>query len=111
MNELFCKRLLSFLDRNLDNVDLNAELVSKALRLSKSTLNRRLKALGNPTINVFIKAYRLKKSMNILSAGYKVRDVTRKVGFKNPSYFTQCFKAHYHQTPTVFARNSLLTQN
>jgi len=111
VNDLLYARLKDFLDRNLNKVDLHAEAVAKALLISKSTLNRKLRALGKPAINEFIKEYRLQKAAVILSAGYKVCEVSNKVGFKNPSYFTQCFKAHYHKTPALFAKTARLIQN
>lgn len=111
INDFFYVSLRAFLDRNLKQADLHAEMVARALSISKSTLNRKLKELGKPTINEFIKEYRLQKSIRILSAGYKVREVSKQVGFKRPSYFTQCFKAYYHKTPTAFARTCQLTQN
>lgn len=111
INDQFYKRLQAFLDRNLDKSDLHAESVARALLISKSTLNRKLREMGHPAINEFIKTYRLKKAIIILVAGYKVREVSHQVGFRSPSYFTQCFKAHYHKTPAAFVKTVKLTQN
>lgn len=104
INDLFSKRLQVFLDANLANIDLHAEMVAKELEISKSTLNRKLKELGKPSINDLIKECRLQQSIKVLSAGYTVRETSKRVGFKNPSYFTQCFKMHYHSTPAWFAK-------
>lgn len=111
INDLFYASLRTFLDRNLKQADLHAEMVASALFISKSTLNRKLKELGKPSINELIKAYRLQMATRILSAGYKVSEVSKQVGFKSPSYFTQCFKARYHKTPAEFAKGRQLTQN
>ncbi len=104
INDLFYKRLQGFLDANLANSDLHAELVAKKLEISKSTLNRKLKELGKPSINDLIKECRLQHSIKVLSAGYTVGETSKRVGFKNPSYFTQCFKMHYNTTPAWFAK-------
>lgn len=104
INDLFFARLQSIIDFNIDNVHLNADTIASAMGISKSTLNRKLKELGEPPINEFIRQYRLQKSLVILSAGYSVRETSERVGFKSPSYFTQCFKTRYQTTPVGFAK-------
>lgn len=104
VNDLFFVSLQSIIDFNLDNVHLPATTIASALGISKSTLNRKLKELGEPPIKEFIRESRLQKSLAILSAGYTVRETSKRVGFKSPSYFTQCFKAYYHETPVGFAK-------
>ena len=105
VNAFFYEKLQEVIYQNLHNNDLYAETVAKALLISKSTLNRKLKELGKPSINEFIKEFRLQKSIDILSAGYKVSEVSALVGFKSPSYFTHCFKAQYHRTPARFVKS------
>ena len=106
INDLFYKRLQTFLEANLANSDLHAEMVAMELEISKSTLNRKLKELGKPPINDLIKECRLQHSVKVLSAGYTVQETSKRVGFKTPSYFTQCFKMHYHTTPAWFAKQN-----
>jgi AraC-type DNA-binding domain-containing proteins len=110
VNKLFYLKLRACLDENLNNPELSASMVSNSMSLSKSTLNRKLKELGKPTINEFIKDYRLQEAIIILAAGYKIREVSHRVGFKSPSYFSQCFKAQYHKTPRAFAKSMQMTQ-
>lgn len=104
INDLFFAKLQTIIDFNLGNVHLHADTIASAMGISKSTLNRKLKELDEPSINEFIREYRLQKSLVILSAGYTVRETSMRVGFKSPSYFTQCFKARYHETPVGFAK-------
>lgn len=104
VNVFFYEKLQEVIIQNLHNNDLYADTVAKALLISKSTLNRKLKVLGKPSINEFIKEIRLQKSIDILSSGVKVSEVSARVGFKSPSYFTHCFKAHYHRTPARFIK-------
>ena len=105
INDLFLAKLPTIIDLNIDNVHLHADTIVSALTISKSTLNRKLKESGEPPINEFIKRYRLQKSLVILSAGYTVRETSKRVGFKSPSYFTQCFKSCYDETPARFFKS------
>lgn len=102
---VFLLKLRGGLDKNLDKTNLNAELMAKEMEMSKSTLNRKLKSILNQGINDFIKQYRLQRAAEYLSAGYKVSEVSQRVGFKAPSYFTQCFKAYYEKTPSAFHKS------
>lgn len=104
INDLFFARLQTIIDLNLDNVLLHADTIANAMGISKSTLNRKLKELDEPSINEFIREYRLQKSLVILCAGYTVRETSKRVGFKSPSYFTQCFKACFQENPAGFAK-------
>ena len=102
---VFLHKLKRCLDKHLDNVNVNARLMATEMEMSKSTLNRKLKSILNQSINDFVKQYRLQRSTELLEAGYKVSEVSQRVGFKTPSYFAQCFKAHYQKTPSAFHKN------
>jgi AraC-like DNA-binding protein len=102
---LFLLDLKKHLDNHLANTDLDSAMIASEMDTSKSTLNRKLKAILNQSINVFIKQYRLQRAAEFLSAGYKVHEVSKRVGFQTPSYFTQCFKAYYQQTPSSFNKD------
>lgn len=99
---IFLLKLTRCLDKHLDNVNVNARLMATEMEMSKSTLNRKLKSILNQSISDFVKQYRLQRSIELLEAGYKVSEVSQRVGFKTPSYFAQCFKAHYQKTPSTF---------
>ncbi len=100
VRSIFILKLREYLKSNIQNPRLKAETVAKEMVMSKSTLNRRLKETLNLTINDFIKQYRLQQSVDLLNAGYKVNEVAHHVGFKTPSYFAQCFKAHFQKSPS-----------
>ena len=102
---VFLLKLKRCLDKHLDNVNVNARLMATEMEMSKSTLNRKLKSILNQSINDFVKQYRLQRSTELLEAGYKVSEVSQRVGFKTPSYFAQCFKAYYQKTPSAFHKD------
>ena len=103
VSDLFLTKLQTYLDNHLDNSKLNVETLSEAMAMSKSTLNRKLKALLNISVNDFLKKYRLQKSVLLLNEGHSVSEVAYRVGFESSSYFTQCFKEQFKQTPSEFS--------
>lgn len=102
---VFLLKLKRCLDKHLDNVHVNARLIATEMEMSKSTLNRKLKSVLNQSISDFVKQYRLQRSIELLEAGHKVSDVSQRVGFTTPSYFSQCFKAYYQKTPSAFQKS------
>jgi AraC-like DNA-binding protein len=106
VQELFLIRLKAVLERNLANTDLNVEMLASAMHVSKSTLNRKLKAVLNNSSKNYIKEYRLQRAVELLEAGYKVCEVSQRVGFNTASYFTQCFKAYFKTVPSNLNRKN-----
>ena len=102
VSDPFLTKLQSYLNTNLDNTKLNVETVADAMAMSKSTLNRKLKTLLNISSNDYLKKYRLQKSVLLLNQGNSVSEVAYRVGFESSSYFAQCFKEQFNQTPTEF---------
>ncbi|WP_282080109.1 hybrid sensor histidine kinase/response regulator [Aquimarina algiphila] len=97
----FIQKVLTFINENISDPDLNVEALASQLNLSRSQLYRKIKALTGQTVNQFLRNVRLERAKEILETGSaKVSEVCYKVGFSSPSYFTKCFKAHFNILPT-----------
>ena len=103
VSDVFLVKLQAYLDTHLDNTKLHVETVAEAMSMSKSTLNRKLKVLLNISVNDFLKKYRLQKSIQLLNEGHSVSEAAYRVGFESSSYFAQCFKEQFGQTPSEFS--------
>ncbi|WMN07209.1 ATP-binding protein [Marivirga arenosa] len=102
----FLGKLNKFLDQNLDDTELGINNLTVHFGMSKSTLNRKLKSLINISPNEYIRQYRLKKSFKYLKGETTIAEVAYKVGFDNPSYFSQCFKEYYNISPSEAIKKS-----
>jgi CheY-like chemotaxis protein len=111
VDDLFITKLHGFLDAHIDDPQLDIDLLSEFLSMSRSTPNRKLKAVLNVSPNEYIKQYRLQRASVLLSSGLAVADVAFKVGFESPSYFTQCFREAYELTPSEFQKTADLNPN
>ena len=98
----FLKHLFEEMDAKLDDPELGVDYLCKAMAMSRSTLNRKLKSLLNISTNDLIRQYRLQKATTHLSAGLDIATACYKVGFSSPSYFSQCFKEQYGITPSDY---------
>lgn len=74
--------------------------------MSRTTFYRRLqKQTGQSPID-FIRDIRLKKAATLLlqESNATIADISRKVGFASPKYFTKCFCNKFGVTPREYAR-------
>ena len=97
----FVNDLKDFILRNIEEQDLNIESLVKNFAMSRSQLNRKIKALTGMTPNNYIKTLRLKKAYELLKVkGSRVSDVAYQTGFSDPNYFTICFKKEFGENPS-----------
>ncbi|WP_299762288.1 two-component regulator propeller domain-containing protein [uncultured Dokdonia sp.] len=102
LDDKFLKRVLYLIQENIQDPNLNVENLASQLRLSRSQLYRKIKVLTDLSANEFLRKIRLEKAKELLqsSNNYNVSEVTYKVGFSSPSYFTKCFKKEFGYLPT-----------
>ncbi|MGN6400573.1 MAG: helix-turn-helix domain-containing protein, partial [Flavisolibacter sp.] len=81
----------------------NVETLAVAMNMRRRTLNTKINPILNISSNDIIRLYLLKKAATLLASGHGVTQTAYTVGFETPSYFTQCFKEQYGQTPSEFA--------
>ncbi len=98
----FLQQLYKEIDAKLDDVELGVDYLCKVMAMSRSTLNRKLKALLDITTNDLIRRYRLQKAAALLTEENDISAVVYRVGFSSPSYFSQCFREQYGVTPSEY---------
>jgi len=77
--------------------------------ISRSGLHRRLRNLKNKTVSQYIRDFRMKKALELLSqSSLTVSEIAFKVGFGSVTYFNKCFLDFFGKTPTE-ARHEGLT--
>jgi AraC-like DNA-binding protein len=104
VDDIFLEKVYAYLNDNLTNPALDVESLASEMAMSKSTLNRKLKALLNTTVADFIKQFRLQKAVEIIVSGHNISKAAYDVGFESPSYFSQCFKEVYNLSPSDYQK-------
>jgi len=103
MDKGFMKELKKSLEKNMSDEEFGVDELAKGLYVSRTTLNRKLRALTGESTNQFIQSYRLKRAAQLLKTNYgNVTEVAFEVGFSNSAYFTKCFKEKFHRLPHTF---------
>lgn len=101
IDEKFMSDLTELIETNLSEVDLSTSFLCQELGMSSSKLYRKIKELTDLAPNEFIRTIRLKKSAVLLkSMKYNVSEVTTLIGFKDPLYFSRCFKKQFGFPPS-----------
>lgn len=104
IDEQLLQKAIGIVKSNMENTSFNIPTFSAELGVSRTVLFAKIKKLTNLTPNEFIHSIRMKRAAELLELGQiNVSEICYKVGFKDPKYFTKCFKKHFKQTPTDYA--------
>jgi AraC-like DNA-binding protein len=97
----FIQKILNFIHENISESDLSVEVLASKVSLSRSQLYRKIKTLTGISVNEFIRNVRLEKAKELIALGNNnINEISYKVGFTYPSYFSKCFKEKYGHLPT-----------
>lgn len=92
-----------FVEKNITDEQLSIDILASHLKISRTTLHRKLKVLTNKTTSDFIRTIRLEYAARLLKEGrYNVDEVSLMSGFNSHSYLTRTFKEHFGKTPSDF---------
>jgi CheY-like chemotaxis protein/AraC-like DNA-binding protein len=106
-DEIFLKKCISIIEKNLQNDGFSAETLAAFLNLSNSSLYRKLKSLTNLSSAEFIRTIRIKRAAQLLQDKNKtVSEVAYEVGFNDIKNFREVFQKHFNCTPTEYRKNN-----
>ncbi len=99
-DEGFMQKMSEFIQTNLSNPDLNIDLFCREVGVSRANLYRKMKALTGLSANEYIRNIRLETGARLLKeTDLTVAEVSERVGFNSPAYFSSCFKSLYKIAP------------
>lgn len=100
MEEKFLQSVEALVQENKSDENFGVEQLGRALRLDRTQLFRKLKAITGENPSHFIRVTRLKAAHKMLqNQEATIAEIAFKVGFSNPSYFSRSFKKHFGKTP------------
>jgi len=102
-DEILLKKIISYINENISNSDLNVEMIANSVGISRVHLYRKLKDLTNQSASDLIKNIRLKQAADLLvSKQISIAEVAYAVGFSNLSTFSTNFKNLYGESPKKY---------
>jgi signal transduction histidine kinase/DNA-binding response OmpR family regulator/ligand-binding sensor domain-containing protein len=99
----FIDNILNLIKTQYSEPEFNVNDIVEKMGMSRSIFYKKFKALSEQSVNDLIKSYRLKKAVDLLSAGnYTVTEVAYDCGFSDPAYFSKVFKEQYKISPREY---------
>lgn len=103
-NELdieFLDKAIEIIEKEIANPDFSINEFCSLLAMSRTSVYNKLKSLTNQAPNDFIRIIRLNKAKDFLASGkYTVSEVSYRVGFTDPKYFSTSFKKQFGISPS-----------
>ena len=111
MDKAFLDKVINVVDQYIDNEEFDIAVLCRELGVGRTLLHGKFKALIGMTPNEFVLNHRLKKAALLLKnePHLQIAEISDKLGFGSPRYFTRCFKNHYNTTPVEYRKVSVLT--
>lgn len=105
VDEQLLKKAIAIVEENIPNEQFDIPSFSSELGVSRTMLFIKVKAWTNFTPNEFIQHFRMKRAAQLLELGtLNISEVSYKVGFRNPKYFSKCFQKAYGETPSNYSK-------
>ncbi len=107
-DKAFLKQAIDCVYMHLDDVGFDHQSFADSMKVSKSTLYRRLTTLSSDPPSLFIANIRLQTAYKIITDNPAVRvsDIAYMVGYNDPKYFSSCFKKKFGVLPSDMNRIS-----
>ncbi len=96
-------QISKYIQDNLQNQEFGIQNILTEFRISKSTLDRRVKSESGQNPTGLIRDLRLKNAIKLMKTmKFNIDEIATCVGFNSTSYFIRSFKKKYNQTPNEF---------
>jgi len=103
-DEQFLSRALEFVYAHLEDDNYDREALAADMGASSSTIYNKLRSITGLNVSSFIRDIRLKEARRMAQSDptLRVSDLAYKVGFRDPRYFSTCFKKQFGMQPKEF---------
>jgi CheY-like chemotaxis protein len=100
----FLRRAIDCVYEHIADSDFDRDAFAQAMGASASTLYNKLRSITGLNVSAFIRDLRMKEAKRLAQTqpDLRVSDLAYKVGFKDPKYFSTCFKKEFGMQPSEF---------
>ncbi|ACT91824.1 two-component regulator propeller domain-containing protein [Dyadobacter fermentans] len=99
----FLEQLNAIITVHIADSDLDVDMLSSKMNMSRPTLYRKIKGISDMTPNELINLSRLKKAAELLAEkNYKINEVADMVGYSVPTNFSRDFQKQFGVSPSGY---------
>jgi signal transduction histidine kinase/DNA-binding response OmpR family regulator len=107
-DEKFIERLLKLINEHISDPKLGVALLTCELGMSRAQLYKKVNAVTNTSVKLFIRKIRLNKAAQLLKEKeLTITEISYAVGFDSLPYFSKCFHEELGVSPSKYAENSI----
>ena len=105
--KIFIENVIAHIMEHITDSDYGREQLAADLCISSSSLYNKLRATTGQNITSFISSIRLKEACRILrqQPNIRINELSYRVGFSTPRYFSQCFKKEFGMVVKEYVEN------
>ena len=104
-DELFMKRVMNIVNKNISNSEFNISQMVDEVGMSRTQLHRKLKELTGFSASRFVQNIRMQQAMKLLKEKkVNVSQIAYSVGFSSQTHFSTTFRQYYGVSPTEYIK-------
>lgn len=100
----FLEKFIFLIENNIASKDLNVEFIERTMKISHSTLYRRVNRLMGMSCRDFLMKMKMENSIKLLEEGRNISEAAYGSGFNDPGYFRHCFMKIYGMVPSQYVK-------
>jgi signal transduction histidine kinase/ligand-binding sensor domain-containing protein/DNA-binding response OmpR family regulator len=105
-DEKFIKKAIEVVEANLESETFGIQDLVTELGVSRTLLFEKFKSLLGHTPNEFIQTIRLKYAAQLIKNNdLKINEISFKVGYSDPKYFSKIFQKQFGTSPSQFKKS------
>jgi AraC-like DNA-binding protein len=102
-DEQLMERIMKVVNDHLSDSDLNVEMLTSEVGISRAQLHRKMKEMTGLPISEFIRNIRLEQAVRLLKEQkINVTQVAYSVGFSNLAHFSTVFRKQFGVSPSEY---------
>lgn len=102
-DKLFMDKVMDFVNSHIADTEVTVDDMAQFVAVSRSSLNRKLRATIGVSPAEFLRESRLKRAESLLlTTDLPVKEIAYSCGFSDLNYFGKCFKASTALTPSAY---------
>lgn len=101
------KKCIDIIRENFENADFDVNVLANELCMGRSKLYNKFKQIVGMPPNEFIIKIKMEEAMNLIKENQElnISEISLKLGFSSPRYFSKLFKTFYGTTPQNIRRS------